>query len=136
MMNLLGDLGTEHSKQATEAVVPGNDFGVKVGEAPINEVAAQFPFQPAKTPAFQMLEYTATQEAIGSHAGASGTGRLWVAVTRHWRTSAINSSSSKSWSTGWSKSSLSKQACWAKGRKKSQDWWLIEGTIYDIILMY
>ncbi|HEY6249930.1 MAG TPA: hypothetical protein VI685_08205, partial [Candidatus Angelobacter sp.] len=34
-MNLLGDLGTEHGKQATEAVVTGNDFGVKVGEAPI-----------------------------------------------------------------------------------------------------
>ena len=38
-MNLLGDLGTEYGKQATEAVVTGNDFGVQVGEAPINEVA-------------------------------------------------------------------------------------------------
>jgi hypothetical protein len=26
----LGDLGTEHGKQATEAVVTGNDLGVKV----------------------------------------------------------------------------------------------------------
>src|SRR6516225_6086908 len=77
-MNLPGDLGTEYGKQATEAVVTGNDFGVKVGEAPISKVAAQFPFQLAKTPAFPMLEHTGTQQPIGSHAGAAGTGRLGV----------------------------------------------------------
>src|SRR6201981_4172259 len=77
-MNLPGELGTEHGKQATEAVVTGNDFGVKVSEAPISEVAAQFPFELAKPPAFQMLEHTATQQPIGSHAGAAGTGRLGV----------------------------------------------------------
>src|SRR6516162_7047502 len=77
-MNLPGDLGTEHGKQATEAVVTGNDYSVKVGEAPINEVAAQFAFQLAKTPALQMLEHTATQQPIGSHAGAAGTSRLGI----------------------------------------------------------
>jgi hypothetical protein len=43
-------------------------------------IAAQLPFQTAKTPAFQVLEHTAAQKAIGRHAQAADTGRLGIAV--------------------------------------------------------
>src|SRR5438034_2827335 len=39
---------------------------------------------------------------------------------RQWRTSAINCASSRSWSTGSSKSSFSKAACFAKGIRSEE----------------
>ena len=45
-----------------------------MGEAPVNQVTAQFAFQLAEAPAFQVLEHTATQQAIGGDAGATGAG--------------------------------------------------------------
>src|SRR5215472_13111535 len=75
-MNMLRDLRTQHGQQTTEAVVTGDDFGVEMGEAAIDEVVAQLAFQIAEAPAFQVLEHTAAQEAIGSQARAPGAGRL------------------------------------------------------------
>src|SRR5215472_11580829 len=78
-MNMLRDLGTEHGQQTTEAVVTGDDFGVEMGEAAIDEVAAPLAFPIAEAPAFEVLEPTAAQQAIGSQARAPGAGRLGAA---------------------------------------------------------
>ena len=78
-MDFLGDGRAEQSEQATEAGEVRGSFGVIVGEAPVNQVTAQFAFQIAEAPAFPVLEHTATQQAIGGDAGATGTGGLGTA---------------------------------------------------------
>jgi hypothetical protein len=39
-----------------------------MGEAAVHQVAAQFPFQIAEAPAFQVLHDAAAQQTIGGHA--------------------------------------------------------------------
>jgi len=58
----------------------GGGIGVVVGEAAIEEIAAQLAFEVAETPALGVLEDAATQEAIGSDAGAAGGGGVGVAA--------------------------------------------------------
>src|SRR5215469_18964629 len=72
LMNLFGDRRTEQGEQATEGAEVGRGLGVVVGEAAVDQVAAQFAFQIAEAPAFQVLEHAAAQQAIGSDAGAAG----------------------------------------------------------------
>ncbi|HEY0725167.1 MAG TPA: hypothetical protein VGD41_14440 [Pyrinomonadaceae bacterium] len=52
----------------------GRDLGIEVGEAAVHQVAAQFSFQIAEAPAFQVLHDTTAQQTIGGHAGATSTG--------------------------------------------------------------
>ena len=79
LMDFLGDGRAKQGEQATEAGEVGGGFALIVGEAPVNQVTAQFAFQVAEAPAFQVLEDTATQQAIGSDAGATGAGGLGTA---------------------------------------------------------
>jgi len=58
----------------------GGGIGVVVGEAAIEEIAAQLAFEVAETPAPHVLEDAAAQEAIGSDAGAAGAGGVGVAT--------------------------------------------------------
>jgi hypothetical protein len=51
-----------------------------VGEAAIEEIAANFAFEVAETPTFHVLEDAAAQEAIGSDAGAASAGGVGVAA--------------------------------------------------------
>jgi hypothetical protein len=76
-MNLCRDSRSEQSKAAAEDREIGGSVGIEVGEAAVDQVAAQLPFQTAEAPAFQALHDTAAQQTIGGHAGApgaSGTG--------------------------------------------------------------
>ena len=75
LMNLGGDGRTEQGKAAAEDSEIGSDLGIEVGEAAVHQVAAQFPFQSAEAPAFQVLHDTAAQQTIGGHASATGTSR-------------------------------------------------------------
>ena len=50
-----------------------------MGEASIDQIAAQLPFQIAKTPTLQVFQYAATQETIGSNPTATGALGSWVA---------------------------------------------------------
>jgi hypothetical protein len=72
LMNLLGELGTEQGKQAAESAVIRGGLGVKVREAPIDQIAAKLSFQSAKTPALEVFQHAAAQQAIGSDPGATG----------------------------------------------------------------
>ncbi len=77
-MNLCGEAAassTEQSKAATEDREIWRSVGIEVGEAAVHQVAAQFPFQIAEAPAFQMLHDTAAQQTIGGQAPATGTSR-------------------------------------------------------------
>src|SRR6266436_2306267 len=75
LMNLGGDGRTQQSKAATEDSELRGDVGIEAGEAAVHQVAAQFPFQSAEAPAFQVLHDTAAQQTIGGHAPATGTSR-------------------------------------------------------------
>jgi hypothetical protein len=116
-MNLLGDVGTEQGKQPTEAAVSGDGFGIKVGEAAVDQIVAQLTFEIAEAPAFQV--HAAAQQAIGGHAdppGASGSG---IAAGEALADQLDQLGILQQVVDGSSKSSLSRAACWAKGRKVS-----------------
>jgi len=55
LMDFLGDGRAEQGEPATEAGEVGRGLGVIVGEAAVEQVAAQSAFQVAETPAFQVL---------------------------------------------------------------------------------
>src|SRR5713226_6722398 len=69
LMNLFGDLRTQQREGSTEGSEIGCGFGIEAGEAPVHQVAAQFPFQIAEAPALQVLHDTAAQQTIGGNAG-------------------------------------------------------------------
>src|SRR5580693_3422448 len=114
-MNLCGDGRTEQSKAATEDREIWCSVGIEVGEAAVHQVAAQFPFQIAEAPAFQMLHDTAAQQTIGAKPRRPVRVERGLRFARHWRTKSTKAGSSKRRSTGSSKSSLSRAACWARG---------------------
>src|SRR6516162_9874776 len=70
-MNLLGDRGTQYSKQAAEGAVGGRGLGIVVSESPVDKIAAQFAFQVTEAPGFEVLEHAAAQQAIRRNAGAA-----------------------------------------------------------------
>ena len=43
---------------------------IKAGEAPIEQIGAQLLFEPAKRPAFEVLEHDAAQQTVGRDGGA------------------------------------------------------------------
>lgn len=51
-----------------------------MGEAAVDQIAAQLAFQIAEAPTFQVLQYTAAQQAIGGHADPPGAGGSGVAT--------------------------------------------------------
>ena len=75
LMNLGGDGRTKQGKAAAEDGELRGEVGIEVGEAAVHQVAAQFPFQSAEAPAFQVLHDTAAQQTIGGQAPATGTSR-------------------------------------------------------------
>src|SRR5438445_9969616 len=114
LMNLGGNGRTKQSKAATEDRELGGDLGIEVGEAAVHQVAAQFPFQIAEAPTFQVLHDTAAQQTIGGHApatGTSGTGATFGEPL----TKSTKAGPSKSRSTGLTNSSSRRVLCWAKG---------------------
>jgi hypothetical protein len=72
LMNLLREWRIEQRKQAAKGTEVGRSFRVVVGEASIDRIRAQFAFQLAEAPAFQMLQHTAAQQPVGGDAGAPG----------------------------------------------------------------
>src|SRR2546429_78811 len=48
LMNLFGDLRTQQCEGSTEGREIGCGFGIEAGEAPVHQVAAEFPFQIAE----------------------------------------------------------------------------------------
>jgi len=80
VMNLLGELRTQHREQLAERAVAGCDFGVEAREATVDQVAAQLAIEIPKAPTLQVLEYATAQQAIGSDTGAAGARRSWPAL--------------------------------------------------------
>ena len=73
-MNLFGDRRTKQGKVATEGREIGCNLGIEVGEAAVDEVAAELPFQIAETPALPVLHDKAAQPTIGGNPVPPGAG--------------------------------------------------------------
>src|SRR5260370_11444364 len=74
-MNLFGDRRAQQGKGAAEGREIGSSLGIEAGEATVDQVAAQLPFQIAEAPALQMLDDTAAQQTIGGDSGSPGAFR-------------------------------------------------------------
>src|SRR6266571_9337306 len=72
LINLFGDLWSQQRESSAEGTEIGRDFGIEAGEAPVHQVAAEFPFQIAEAPALQMFHDTAAQQTIGGYGGPPG----------------------------------------------------------------
>src|ERR1700693_4686309 len=79
LMNSFGDLRTQQREGPTEGSEIGCGFGIEASKPPVHQVAAEFPFQIAEAPAFQVLHDTAAQQAIGGYAGPPGARRSGAA---------------------------------------------------------
>jgi len=79
LMNLFGDCRTEQGKGAAEDGEVGRSLGIEVGEAAVDQVAAQLPRQIAEAPALQVLHDTAAQQTIRGHSVSPGARRKGAA---------------------------------------------------------
>src|SRR5258708_4611818 len=71
-MKLVGDRRAQQGKGAAEGSGIGSSLGIEVGEAAVDQVAAQLPFQIAEAPTLEVLHDTAAQQTIGGDSGSPG----------------------------------------------------------------
>ena len=66
----LRPFGSQQSEEAGKHRVIRDRVFIKAGEAPIEEIGAQLLFEPAKRPAFEVLEHDRAQQTVGGDGGA------------------------------------------------------------------
>ena len=68
-MNLTGALGAKQSKGPGKTGEIGDGVFKKAGKAPVEQAVAQFVFEFAEGPAFEVFEHDAAQQAVGGDSG-------------------------------------------------------------------
>jgi hypothetical protein len=86
VVNLFGDRRTQQGKAAAEPSEIARSLGIEVGEAAVDQVAAQLPFQIAEAPALRCFLTQQRSRRSGAIPVRPVRFESGLRVARYWRT--------------------------------------------------